>query len=218
MKFFPASLFLALGLCVASAAQAAITTFNFNATINFAAEPELSALYQVGGAVHGQFRLDDSVPNSANDETIGTYNNALLSTQMQYGNANISSLGGRVGIENTSYYDAIRLYSGPLFEAGGLSGPTLGDWRFTGMSFVLVDGYAQKLSSNVFPNAQQISNVSGFTHHTIVLTYQKEGLPAAFIEATIQNITPVPEPESYAMLLAGFGALAVLARRKKRLA
>lgn len=34
---------------------------------------------------------------------------------------------------------------------------------------------------------------------------------------TAQNITPVPEPETYAMLLAGLGALAWVARRRTRL-
>ena len=57
------------------------------------------------------------------------------------------------------------------------------------------------------------------TYH--LLTYNAEGLTgrvdvAGTFTTTQLNLAPVPEPETYAMMLAGLGLLGVMARRRKQ--
>jgi hypothetical protein len=56
-----------------------------------------------------------------------------------------------------------------------------------------------------------------FAVNDVSLTGPKFGDPAhtIAISGTIRNVTTVPEPETYALLLAGLGAVGFMARRRK---
>jgi hypothetical protein len=46
--------------------------------------------------------------------------------------------------------------------------------------------------------------------------YAVTGDTTAYLDAVKVNVSPVPEPESYAMLLAGLGLLGFMARRRQQ--
>lgn len=47
------------------------------------------------------------------------------------------------------------------------------------------------------------------------ITIQATNIPSGFSDSTVAIRAPVPEPESYAMLLAGLGLMGFMVRRKK---
>jgi len=63
---------------------------------------------------------------------------------------------------------------------------------------------------------------SGVVHFTNGLTtgqsayFSLEEAPNVVAAATVTNVSPVPEPESYAMMLAGLGLFGFVARRKNK--
>ncbi len=218
MKFFPASVLLAFGLTLASAAQAAITTFNYTATIVYANVPTLPSVYPLGGTIHGQLRLDDSIANTNNVPGSATYVNALHSSLSTVGDTNVSTQGGNVVVEHiVGVRDSIRFFSGPFFgTAGTIVGPTVEGWRFIDWELGLDDYTATALQSSVFPTTSILSNLNAFDSHLLYFAYYKEGLPLSYVVSDISNITAVPELDSYAMLLAGLGILGLAARRQRK--
>lgn len=90
---------------------------------------------------------------------------------------------------------------------------------------VTFDGIAFHPDSNTHSNNGKNGNdlwtmdlgslsTSSALHHIVVT-----GIPKAptqgFVGSVTFNVTPVPEPETYAMLFAGLGLLGVVARRRK---
>ena len=68
------------------------------------------------------------------------------------------------------------------------------------------------------------TNIKSWTIHDVQLSQgqtvdayvtQRYGYGNTNTVFTVTNIAPVPEPETYAMLLAGLGLLGFIARRKK---
>ncbi len=61
------------------------------------------------------------------------------------------------------------------------------------------------------------ANIGAGTHTlTFSGTAATSGDTSAFLDNVRMTVTPVPEPESYAMLLAGLGLLGFMARRKQQ--
>jgi hypothetical protein len=71
-----------------------------------------------------------------------------------------------------------------------------------------------------FPRGSFVTGVSTplFTNLDSI-TMRIDGYPNRTVYVAIDNLvlTPVPEPETYALLLAGLGLLAVIGRRRKTL-
>ena len=78
-------------------------------------------------------------------------------------------------------------------------------------------------SANSFTSFSNFSAASGFNSGLNTLDFvvtnvaQNGGNPTGLrVEFTASNVTPVPEPETYAMLLAGLGLMGVISRRRAK--
>ena len=78
-------------------------------------------------------------------------------------------------------------------------------------------------SANGFTSFSNFSAASGFNSGLNTLDFvvtndgQSTGNPTGLrVEFTASNVTPVPEPETYAMLLAGLGLMGVISRRRAK--
>ncbi|MBI3230438.1 MAG: PEP-CTERM sorting domain-containing protein [Burkholderiales bacterium] len=134
------------------------------------------------------------------------------------GNVQVSTNRGSVAVQHLAgQYDTISLISGQLFGDGGVvyANQSVPDLQLTGWNIMLLGGGGNVLQSNAFPSANQISNVSAFDTHTLYLIYQRPS-GGVYVSADVTNIQAVPEPESYALLLAGLGIMGMLARRKQK--
>ncbi len=63
-----------------------------------------------------------------------------------------------------------------------------------------------------------LSMFAGYTATQYTFTAFGGNNRAQFDNVEVNNVSPVPEPETYAMLLAGFGLMGAFARRRKQVA
>jgi hypothetical protein len=87
---------------------------------------------------------------------------------------------------------------------------------------VLLNGHSIG-SANGFTSFSNFGAASGFNSGLNTLDFvvtnvaQNGGNPTGLrVEFTASNVTPVPEPETYAMLLAGLGLMGVISRRRAK--
>ena len=85
--------------------------------------------------------------------------------------------------------------------------------KLEGLAFgedIMVNG-VKKHTLYVANDNDFVPNVAG-TNKVYVFSFTDQDLA----RVQLQNISPVPEPETYAMLLAGLGLMGAVARRRKQ--
>jgi hypothetical protein len=106
--------------------------------------------------------------------------------------------------------DAFSLSLGTFSDSVGRTNTTNGQ----SLAFLFLNpgpGTSSNLDA-LYPSSGSIFLTAG--SHT--LTFQNGGLPAStLIDDFTMNVTAVPEPGSWAMLLAGLGAMGVVGRRRR---
>jgi hypothetical protein len=127
-----------------------------------------------------------------------------------------------LGAPNTSYWYTFSIAGGveagyfvglPGFEARSLSSLTFTVYEGTGLGGSLIfsqnfANFSANTTSNVFDFTQ------GVTNYTLLIT----GTPSSgtgVANFSLYSTTPIPEPATYAMLLAGLGIVGAVARRRK---
>lgn len=131
------------------------------------------------------------------DHYVGIYdaNHTLL------GSATVGSAATLLGdFRYTTLNSAIQLIAGNTYFIAGTTGGSSDGWVYQ--------------ASNIVTNGITYAN-SYFHANTTVLTFP-ESLAADRQYMTVNfNVNAVPEPETYAMLLAGFGLVGAITRRRK---
>ncbi len=117
-------------------------------------------------------------------------------------------------------YEYKLTFSLGAFSSANLSGRMAADNEVTAYLNGTQIGYGTS-----FQNWKTFSANSGFNVGLNTLVYkvlngaQNGGNPTGLrVEFTSSNVSPVPEPETYAMFLAGLGLIGAIARRKKQVA
>ena len=140
------------------------------------------------------------------------------------------SIGANAG--SASFADGVAYIANDQFSATGLfaqsitlSGLTNGTYEIFGtltgnllsFSSVVLDGNVWEMTNYV--NKGKLFSfgyldVTGSTPLTLSLSGTNQVLNSSYTGSI--SVTPVPEPESYAMLLAGLGVMGAIARRRNK--
>lgn len=141
------------------------------------------------------------------------------------------------GAANSTVYDLGTLNPGNNYSfSTPAAGPVFDLWNFTlgslsdlevdvfgfnnpSLTFALLDDSATQIgssfsvaaASNNFSTPPFASLVAG-TYHIVALNFTGTNTPGFY--GFNLDVTPVPEPETYAMLLAGLGMVGFIARRR----
>ena len=133
---------------------------------------------------------------------------SVLSTA---GAFNIANLTFDVGYNATT--PAFHPYAsnlGQVFTIG--YSDSLGDQGTLTLPYDININYSDTLT--IYSGTINLAN-AGYTLTTQALTFGPQG-NGQTTQGLVATITPVPEPESYAMLLAGLGLMGAVAKRRKK--
>ncbi|CAM8664004.1 PEP-CTERM protein-sorting domain [Comamonadaceae bacterium] len=115
---------------------------------------------------------------------------------------------------------------GSFNDTWNFSGATAGTYQVegsisgSGLSFtsISMDGTPWTLVSNgSVTNFAELVNYVGAAPLSMTIVGSKSATGSSFYSGGV-TVTPVPEPETYAMLLAGLGVMGAIARRRKQAA
>ena len=224
MKFVRSSVFTALVLALVTVAPfaRADVTFNLSTLINgnppVGATPWLTATFQDIAAGDVRLTLTNNMPagefipflvfNSIVNPTSLTFTNntpvSAAGTATASATQNLS--GGsqvKAGLFNVQF-DYQTSNSGP----GRFGGGETSIWEITGSSITAANFLLTSINKLTPP-----TSTGGW-----YMAAEVRGIPAGreTTSGSIGTMTAVPEPETYAMLLAGLGLMGFVARRRKQ--
>ena len=103
-----------------------------------------------------------------------------------------------------------------VFSSANLNGYFL---AFGGPFFTVADGLVSSVSLSASvpggsPRFQQSFGLSGMTAHGTLLSITTTTIPLFYANDAVGVLTNVPEPETYALMLAGLAALGLASRQR----
>ncbi len=206
----------------AVAAALAIASFGANAATNLTATLHGGPQFTATGGGFGA----NSVTAGVWDVQFGTNNFYAFCIEPKVA---FNGLSNHYSAGNFSASDSVkRLYEGyySTVMASNLNNPApkakafqLALWELNNDNGNLLSGELRfnSLSNAVVADANNMLNFAR-SNNVILNLYQYTAYTSAGSGINSQKllaVTPVPEPETYAMMLAGLGALGLMARRKK---
>ena len=230
---------LLAGLAMAGSANAAVLQFDFTAKIlemvqfspltfsgGMVSSSNLSGnTISVGDVISGHFTYDTATAQISNVGGIAMFASAQAQNVL---NAAIGSqqLGLTDALSNTTTVqvanNAATLRGGDSF---GIANVSANGQSSQMMALSLFDSTGLAFSGNTVPTTLDFSafnNSTFYYTYSSVSTHAMMGANGALTSLTVSTvpsggnpITPVPEPETYAMLLAGLGLLGWTARRRQ---
>jgi hypothetical protein len=220
---------------VAGAARADIVEYNFVATISTEVQLDntgtfnivsssnlLGATVALQDTITGQFFYDTTASTSSAFQMLTpasgsnhVYMNSAAGMQFIDVSGGASYLSNPAGSASLAVWNKDSNVSGADMFALGTTAVTGANGLKSGAAIDLVDGSGSAFQSSQVPtqlNSQQFGSGS-------LSAYWRTGDgQMLIINANLDTMTPaaaVPEPSSVAMLLAGLGALALVARRRR---
>lgn len=194
-------------------AQAAPLQFNFTGTVTDTS----GALTNVstGTVFKGSFNYDPTTP--ANYTISGSSNYSFGSTSqitadigghiVTAGNLNATitdNFGGNVEDHVTISGGEPLLIDGTAYSAGSF-----------GIDLASGPGNTSVLTNTNLPTSYDVSAFDAWSYGWV----QFDGAPGGqILQFTVNEITPVPEAETYAMMIAGLGILTMLSSRRRKTA
>lgn len=133
---------------------------------------------------------------------------------------------------NGSTSSSFASISGTSTLTGTVSGVTSFDWKFQAGDYLPFNDFSYFITTatgtTTLSNVAAVGNYgnSGWNTYTFasaysgVLTFGVANVLDNALNSTlsIQNVAAVPEPETYALMLAGFGVVGAMVRRRKQAA
>lgn len=154
-----------------------------------------------------------STPSSNNlqliDETRATGNKALANIASLMGSAG-EPLGQWVGYLNSNNSVSFASLSVFNFDSIFLYSKASSD-----VSITSFDSNGQRLASTTLSLGAQSGSSYSFSEFSGVNKITISGSNLAFDNITLSAVSPVPEPATYAMLLAGLGLVGLMVRRRQ---
>lgn len=177
-------------------------------------------IYPVGNITSGGFTFSGPYVGAVNGSASG----------WQYGVSNASTMLVFYG-DDTSFLTVSQTNGGPFSLSALLVGRWLGlgsEFGYPGASLSItgytgpgLTGAQEILAPYALPSNNSFSSLTIAPQYASLsfqsLTFHLSGSAGGYVAVDNLVLTPVPEPETYALLLAGLGLLAVIGRRRKAL-
>ena len=202
-------------ICLAAApAGATVLQWNFSGTVN---SDVVASLYPLapGTAFSGSIRVDTGAPSHFGDPAI--YGPALA-TVFDPGSALITiNLGGQHFVESARAVIK-NPFGNPMLDEIDLFADAPSPFT-PNITFRYFDLNNSAIESNVFPTALPLT-VPAFADIYVsgaMFLPDPNAAPWIYVfTGHIDTLTPVPEPASWAMMVAGFGAIGGMLRRARK--